>query len=118
MEAWVIEFSPKCSAFYDSLANYLRSYRLQWGRVDTLSKMPSSLSSPVDDVNLREVTLLESGLPLLPPGTKPYFTAEIPLQLVSIIMNDWPYSGKPSCVVIDGSFVVDRLQSLRSLSTT
>lgn len=117
MEAWVIKISLKCSAFYDCLANYLRSYRLQWGRVDTLSKMPSCLSSPVDDVNLGEVTLLESGLPPLPPGTKPYFTADIPLQLVSIIMNDWPYSGKPA-VVVDGSFVVDRLQSLRSLSTT
>jgi hypothetical protein len=46
----------------------------------------------VGDVNFREVTLLESGLPSLPPGTKPYFTADIPLQLVSIIMNDWPYS--------------------------
>src|ERR1700677_4358362 len=118
MGAWVIEFSPKCSAFYDSLANYLRSYRLQWGRVDTLSKMPSCLSSPVGDVNFREITLLESGLPPLPPGTKPYFTADIPLQLVSIIMNDWPYSGKPACAVVDGSFVVDRFQSLRSSSTT
>lgn len=77
---------------HGSMANYLRSYRLQWGRVDTLSKIPSCLSSPVGDVNFREVTLLESGLPSLPPGTKPYFTADIPLQLVSIIMNDWPYS--------------------------
>jgi len=68
------------------------AHRLQWGRADTLSKIPSRLSSPVGDVDYREVTLLESGLPPIPLGTKPYFTADIPLQLVSIIMNDWPYS--------------------------
>ena len=100
MEAWVIEFLPNCYvSFYDSPANYLRSYRLQWGRADTLSKIPSHLSSPFvttvgSDVDSGEATLLDSGLPTIPPGTKPYFTADINLQLVSIIMNDWPYSGE------------------------
>ncbi|KAH9080391.1 hypothetical protein EDB83DRAFT_2339164 [Lactarius deliciosus] len=81
---------------YGSMANYLRSYRLQWGRADTLSKIPSRLFSPVttvdSDVDYSMVTLLDSGLPPIPSGTKPYFTADTPSQLVSIIMNDWPYS--------------------------
>jgi len=92
MGVWVIELSLHCYAFDDSPENYLRSYRLQWGRADALSKIPSRLSSPVGDVDYREITLLESGLPPIPPGSKPYFTADIPSQLVSIIMNDWPYS--------------------------
>ena len=46
------------------------------------------------DVDYGEVTLLDSGLPAIPPGTKPYFTADIDLQLVSIITNDWPYSSE------------------------
>jgi hypothetical protein len=97
MGAWVIEFSPNRYAFYGSPANYLRSYRLQWGRADTLSKFSNRLSSPVVTTvggDVREVTLLESGLPTIPPGTKPYFTADIHLDLVSIIVNDWPYSGE------------------------
>ena len=83
-----------------SIANYLRKHRLQWGKADTLSKLPSSLSPPVATdrdgyVNSGKVALLDSGLPQIPPGTKPYFTADIPLQLVSIITNDWPYSSRP-----------------------
>ena len=109
MGAWVIEFLPTFYAFYDSPANYLRSYRLQWGRADTLSKLQSRLSSPVGGVDYREITLLESGLPPIPSGTKPYFTADIPLQLVSIITTDWPYSSKRANFVLDGPFVVDRL---------
>ena len=85
------------------VANYLRSYRLQWGKADTLSKLPSRLSLPVvttenDDIDSGEVTALASGLPPIPSGTKPYFTADIPLQLVSIITNDWPYSGRLVCL--------------------
>ena len=84
--------------FSSSVENYLIRSRLQWGKADTLSKFPSRLSPPVvtaekDDVGTGKVPLLASGLPPIPPDTKPYFTANIPLQLVSIIMNDWPYSG-------------------------
>ena len=82
-----------------SIANYLREHRLQWGKTDTLSKLPSRLFTPGitntdGDINSGKVALLDSGLPQIPPGTKPYFTADIPFHLVSIIMNDWPYSGK------------------------
>jgi hypothetical protein len=82
-----------------SIANYLRKYRLQWGKADTLSKLPSRLFPPEitnmdGDINSGKVPLLDLGLPQIPPGTKPHFTADIPLHLVSIIMNDWPYSGR------------------------
>jgi hypothetical protein len=89
--------------FSSSVENYLIKYRLQWGKADTLSKLPSRLSPPVitaekDDIGTGKVPLLVSGLPPIPPDTKPYFTANIPLQLVSIIMNDWPYSGGCICL--------------------
>ena len=89
--------------FSSSVGNYLIKYRLQWGKADTLSKLPSRLSIPVvtvekDDVGHGMIPLLPSGLPPIPPDTKPYFTANIPLQLVSIIMNDWPYSGGSICL--------------------
>jgi hypothetical protein len=89
--------------FSSSVENYLIKYRLQWGRADTISKLPSRLSPPVvtaekDDGGTGKVPLLASGLPPIPPDTKPYFTANIPLQLVSIIMNDWPYSGGCICL--------------------
>ncbi|KAH9969754.1 hypothetical protein BC827DRAFT_1120500 [Russula dissimulans] len=79
-------------AEYGSNANYLLKYRLQWGKADTLSKLPSRLSPPVITTENGKVAVLPSGLPQIPPDTKPYFTADVPLQLVSIITNDWPYS--------------------------
>jgi hypothetical protein len=103
MEAMVIDFLSFLLRFSSSVENYLIRYRLQWGKADTLSKLPSRLSPPVvtaekDDVGTGKVPLLASGLPPIPPDTKPYFTANIPLQLVSIIMNDWPYSGGCTCL--------------------
>ena len=103
MEAKVID-SPSFLLHLSSFVeNYLVRYRLQWGKADTISKLPSRLSPPVvtaekDDVDTGKVTLLASGLPPIPPDTKPHFTANIPLQLVSIIMNDWPYSGGCTCL--------------------
>ncbi|KAI9508878.1 hypothetical protein F5148DRAFT_832520 [Russula earlei] len=92
-DRWLEEIKTK----YGSNANYLITYRLQWGRADTLAKLPSHLFPLVvtaenSDTGSGKVTVLPSGLPPIPPGTKPYFTADIPLQLVSIITNDWPYS--------------------------
>ena len=85
--------------------NYLLVYRLQWGRPDVLSKLPSKLDPP--DIGALRLKLLESvekestpnvtsssaSLPEIPPGTRGYFTADISPALVSIIQNDWPYSG-------------------------
>jgi hypothetical protein len=72
--------------------NYLKTYRLQWGKPDKLSLLPSSLSFPepvgniVNDVKL-----------------PPYFTADAPRSYISIIRNDWPYSGKtPLSIVLEG----------------
>jgi hypothetical protein len=103
MEAMVIDFLFFPLQFSSSVENYLIRSRLQWGKADTLSKLPSRLSPPVvtaekDDVGTGKVPLLASGLPPIPPDTKPYFTANIPLQLVSIIVCDWPYSGGFTCV--------------------
>jgi hypothetical protein len=94
----VFFFNTLLLYFPFSIANYLRKHRLQWGKADTLSKLPSRLLPPVATdmngyVSSGKVALLDSGLPQIPPGIKPYFTADIPLQLVSIITNDWPYSG-------------------------
>lgn len=63
---------------------YLLKYRLQWGKPDRLSLLPSELKC--DDV---EVEPLPEDAPL--PA---YFTADIHPSLVSIIQNDWPYSGE------------------------
>jgi len=89
--------------FSSSVENYLIRYRLRWGKADTLSKLPSRLSPSVvtaekDDIGTEKTPLLASGLPPIPPDIKPYFTANIPLQLVSIIRNDWPYSGACTCL--------------------
>jgi len=77
----------------------LPSQSLQWGKADTLSKLPSCLSPPVvtaenGDIGFGEVTALSTGLPPIPMGTKLYLTADIPLQLISIMMNDWLYSDR------------------------
>jgi len=87
-------------AEYGSKENYLLTYRLRWGEPDALTKLPSRLFSPTvttlkGNIGSRNISVLASGLPPIPPDTKPYFTADIHSQLVSIIMNDWPYSVPP-----------------------
>lgn len=63
--------------------NYLLNHRLQWGKPDTLSVLPSAFRDEPDnrtrgsDANV-------------PP---PYFTSDTPDKYVSIIQNDWPYLG-------------------------
>ncbi|KAH8826541.1 hypothetical protein DL96DRAFT_1285631 [Flagelloscypha sp. PMI_526] len=64
---------------YGSLENYMKDYRLQWGKPDNLSTLSSQL---VDDPKVFEST--ENATP------REYFTADIPRSMVSIIMNDWP----------------------------
>ena len=85
--------------YSSSVENYLVRYRLRWGMPDALTKLPSRLFSPTvtaekGNIGSRNISVLASGLPPIPPDAKPYFTADIPSQLVSIIMNDWPYSGR------------------------
>lgn len=76
------------------LVKYLMSHRLQWGKPDTLSLLPSEIvetyspSSPAQSsassINEQIITLPSLG----------YFTADMSPSLISIIQNDWPYSGK------------------------
>ena len=74
--------------------NYLLSYRLQWGKCDTLSKLPSRLDLQAKSMHSDGGTEPNgTHLPQVPPGAKNYFTADISDALISIIMNDWPYSG-------------------------
>jgi hypothetical protein len=77
---------------------YLIKYRLQWGKPDTISLIPSILDQEARK-NLAngnaqaEARQPNGGIPLIPPDIPPYFTADIPSGLVSIIQNDWPYAG-------------------------
>jgi hypothetical protein len=96
--------------FYE--ADYMLKHRLQWGQPDTLSLLRSSLDQPVInrpdsqgqvfcngdnqkpplDTTL-EASTNDSKLPVIPADCPSYFTANIPPGLISIIQNDWPYSG-------------------------
>lgn len=80
--------NPRNTSF--SLVNYLINYRLQWGKPDTLSQLKSALDDASD-------TAVPSGDSSSANGdahpSPTYFTADTPPELISIIMNDWPYSG-------------------------
>jgi hypothetical protein len=87
---------------YDSEVNYLMKYRLQWGKPDTLSLLQSSLDwSIISGQNSRGLLPPTSGeaatheqKPSVTTADDPnYFTASTPSELISIILNDWPYSG-------------------------
>ena len=79
------------------LVNYLKTYRLQWGKPDALSLIPSKL----EGLTVPKAASVQSNghsapsveMPELPADAPPYFTADTPPELISIIMNDWPYSG-------------------------
>ncbi|KAI8971181.1 hypothetical protein BD414DRAFT_470032 [Trametes punicea] len=99
-DAWAAGIKAK----YGSMANYLLNYRLQWGRQDTISLLPSSLKeSPEEATTDRSGEVPEEiidpkvprRLPPLPPDAPPYFKADMPPELLSITMNDWPYSVPP-----------------------
>ena len=75
-----------------SSVNYLLSYRLQWGKHDTLSKLSSRLGPPAPHSHTKSARH-EPTLPSVPEGAPNYFTADINPELISILQNDWPYSG-------------------------
>ncbi|KAL4073296.1 hypothetical protein V8B97DRAFT_2034528 [Scleroderma yunnanense] len=74
---------------YGSTVNYLLNHRLQWGKRDTLSLIPSALDEPEDVYDHRN-THIENRSHIAPE----YFQADIPLhsELICIVRNDWPYS--------------------------
>lgn len=75
------------------LVNYLRTYRLQWGQPDRLSLLPSMLDVAGGSHTVASLTTNPPKLPPKPVDAPPYFTADTPPEFISIIMNDWPYSG-------------------------
>ncbi|KAL5501454.1 hypothetical protein ACEPAH_8714 [Sanghuangporus vaninii] len=78
------EWTKKIRAEYGSVVDYLLEYRLQWGRSDRLSLLPSGLNY---DQPEQEMSAQHEPVPM-----PEYFTADIHPSLVSIIQNDWPYS--------------------------
>ncbi|KAI0044268.1 hypothetical protein FA95DRAFT_1523159 [Auriscalpium vulgare] len=87
---WSIGLKEK----YGSIVRYLLTYRLQWGKADALSMLPTrlDLTRYLSGEDRGELLLTESGHPQIPADSPGYFTADIPRHLVSIIQNDWPYS--------------------------
>ncbi|KAH9948866.1 hypothetical protein B0H21DRAFT_689339 [Amylocystis lapponica] len=85
-------------AEYGSMVNYLLTHRLQWGKPDALSLLRSVLDGPAASVisNISTDGPRRPGeLPPIPDNAPSYFTADTPPELISIIMNDWPYSVPP-----------------------
>lgn len=71
--------------------NYLMNHRLRWGQPDTLSLLKSGLiqnstAEPHESFCHPDTNSVASVIP-------PYFSWETPSQFISIIENDWPYSG-------------------------
>lgn len=71
---------------FPSEENYLLKYRLRWGQPDRLSVLRPQ------NGGADEITILHDP-DSLPIPTVDYFRADTPPHLVSIIVNDWPYSG-------------------------
>ncbi|KAK7469023.1 hypothetical protein VKT23_003517 [Stygiomarasmius scandens] len=83
-DLWAVGVKEK----YGGIVNYLLQYRLQWGKPDTLSLLPSAL-----DANTFPY---DGSVPLKGDGNPPpYFTVSTPIEYLSIIQNDWPYSVPP-----------------------
>lgn len=87
-DSWAADINKK----YGSLVNFLLNYRLQWGKRDILSLIPSALDEPeVNDEHKSTPTGNGSQIEL------EYFQGDIPFHsdLICIIQNDWPYSVPP-----------------------
>ncbi|KAI6044869.1 hypothetical protein EDC04DRAFT_3137617, partial [Pisolithus marmoratus] len=80
-DVWSADVKKK----HGSIVNYLLDYRLQWGKPDTLSLLPSELEEPEETAT--RVSQVSHVVPQ-------YFTADIPFNsdLIYIMQNSWPYS--------------------------
>jgi hypothetical protein len=65
---------------------YLIEHRLRFGEPDTLSVLRSALDDAPEAAYV--------GTDAAPSADVEWFTSDTPRALVSIIQNDWPYSGK------------------------
>ncbi|KAF9468636.1 hypothetical protein BDZ94DRAFT_1287112 [Collybia nuda] len=99
-DAWAVGINAE----YGSIINYLMNYRLQWGKRDNLSLLPSTLDIgetdepeviSTTDHKINSCHGIPRDLPALPDDTPPYFTANTQSKFISIIQNDWPYSVPP-----------------------
>ncbi len=93
-DQWVNEFrftrgiNPELILFFNDIqVKYLLEYRLQWGKPDTLSLLKSAI---VDN----DAKNLNDGASYQNSGDSEYFKSDTPPSLISIIQNDWPYSGR------------------------
>lgn len=71
------------------------NYRLQWGKRDTLSLLTSALDVDEPELPLPNGNNKNLSPPICIDAPK-YFTHNAPREYLSIIQNDWPYSGTPS----------------------
>ncbi|RDB17946.1 hypothetical protein Hypma_000964 [Hypsizygus marmoreus] len=76
---------------YGSMINYLMNHRLQWGRPDTLSLLPSTLRNDEAAIS-PPCSNVPGTLPPIPTDAPNYFSCDTPPEYISIIQNDWPYS--------------------------
>ncbi|KAI0795254.1 hypothetical protein BC629DRAFT_313711 [Irpex lacteus] len=91
LQARYLTWMAGVKAQYGTIVNYLRTYRLQWGKPDRLALLPSILN----DTEAQSTPASGDDLPSTPVDVPPYFKADAPPELISIIMNDWPYSVPP-----------------------
>jgi hypothetical protein len=93
---------------------YLMNYRLQWGKRDNLSLLTSALDvceDKAEEVSVPDPTIdrrIRKILPPLPDNAPRYFTVDTPSEFISIIQNDWPYSGEQHELIV---LQVNRLPS-------
>ena len=73
------------------IVNYLNTYRLHWGKPDTKSLLRSTFDDPISQMESETVATETKTTFVAEPPT--HFTANIPEELISITLNDWPYSG-------------------------
>lgn len=72
-------------AEYGTMESYLLNHRLQWGQPDRLSILRPLLKQD------EQIALNGHADPAEPAAE--YFRPDTPPHLISIILNDWPYSG-------------------------
>lgn len=88
------------------IVTYLMNFRLQWGKRDNHSLLPSALNTGEPEPEAVPVTdhtvdpRIRKILPPLPENAPRYFTADTPSEYISIIQNDWPYSGETTTLKI------------------
>jgi len=82
--AWSEEIKKE----WGTIENYLLKHRLRWGQPDRLSVLKPYKRS------IDEIPIFHDP-DSLPIPTVDYFRADTPPHLISIIVNDWPYSVPP-----------------------